>query len=180
MCGKRISFPPVDINELRGHNLHSNLLSLQKSMEPAEKRSSSTTGDHPITPHVALIAVQIMFGTWPIFGKVVLRSVSSTSLVGFRIFGAAIVFSLIQRKLGELRYLPRRVLVWLVLSSLLGVVLNQLLFVRGLSLSTAINATLLTSTIPVVTLSGQHRTWMIGRRLGMFSASLWLRLALFI
>ena len=81
-----------------------------------------------------------------------LRSVSSTSLVGLRIFGAAIVFSLIQRKLGELRELPKRVIAWLALSSLLGVVINQLLFVKGLSLSTAINATLLTSTIPVVTL----------------------------
>jgi drug/metabolite transporter (DMT)-like permease len=114
--------------------------------------SNSSDNRRELLPHLALIAVQIMFGTWPIFGKVALRSVSSTSLVGFRIFGAAIVFSLIQRKLGELRFLPKRVLAWSLLSSLLGVVLNQLLFVKGLSLSTAINATLLTSTIPVVTL----------------------------
>jgi drug/metabolite transporter (DMT)-like permease len=112
----------------------------------------SSFKDRGVAPHLALIAVQVMFGTWPIFGKVALRSVTSTSLVGFRIFGAALVFSLVQRKLGELRQLPKRVLAWLVLSSLLGVVLNQLLFVKGLSLSTAINATLLTSTIPVVTL----------------------------
>jgi drug/metabolite transporter (DMT)-like permease len=112
----------------------------------------SSFKDRGVAPHLALIAVQVMFGTWPIFGKVALRSVSSTSLVGFRIFGAAIVFSLLQRKLGELRQLPKRVLAWLVLSSLLGVVLNQLLFVKGLSLSTAINATLLTSSIPVITL----------------------------
>ena len=55
-----------------------------------------------IAPHLALVAVQIMFGTWPIFGKIALRSMSSTSLVGFRIFGAAIVFALLQRKLGQL------------------------------------------------------------------------------
>ena len=114
--------------------------------------STISPKDRAITPHLALIAVQIMFGTWPIFGKVALRSLSSTSLVTFRIFGAAIVFSLLQRRLGELRRLPKRVLAWLVLSSLLGVVLNQLLFVKGLSLSTAINSTLLTATIPVVTL----------------------------
>jgi drug/metabolite transporter (DMT)-like permease len=108
--------------------------------------------EHRFAPHFALVAVQIMFGTWPIVGKIALRSLSSTSLVGFRIFGAAIVFSLLQRKLGELRQLPKRVLAWLVLSSLLGVVVNQLLFVKGLSLTTAINATLLTTTIPVVTL----------------------------
>jgi drug/metabolite transporter (DMT)-like permease len=109
--------------------------------------------DRTAAPHLALIAVQIMFGTWPIVGKIALRSLSSVSLVGFRIFGAAIVFSLLQRKLRELFQLPKRVIAWLVLSSLLGVVINQLLFVKGLSLTTAINATLLTTTIPVFTLA---------------------------
>jgi drug/metabolite transporter (DMT)-like permease len=116
-------------------------------------REGVSLKDHGAAPHVALIAVQVMFGTWPIFGKIVLRSMSSVSLVGFRIFGAAIIFTLLQRKLGVLRQLPKRVLAWLVLSSLLGVVVNQLLFVKGLSLTTAINATLLTTTIPVFTLA---------------------------
>ena len=90
-----------------------------------------------------------MFGTWPLIGKIALRSLSSTSLVGFRIVGAAIVFSLLQRKAAELFRLPKRVIAWLLLSSLLGVVINQLIFVKGLSLTTAINATLLTTTVPV-------------------------------
>ncbi len=90
-----------------------------------------------------------MFGTWPLIGKIALRSLSSTSLVGFRIVGAAIVFSLLQRKVVELFRLPKRVIGWLLLSSLLGVVINQLVFVKGLSLTTAINATLLTTTVPV-------------------------------
>jgi drug/metabolite transporter (DMT)-like permease len=41
----------------------------------------------------------------------------------------------------------------LVLSSLLGVAGNQLLYVKGLSLTTVINATLLSTTIPVFTLA---------------------------
>jgi drug/metabolite transporter (DMT)-like permease len=109
--------------------------------------------DRHVTPHLALVAVQIMFGTWPIFGKIALRSVSSLSLVGFRIVGAAIIFSLLRRKLSALRQLPKRVLAWLLLLTLLGVVINQLLFVKGLSLTTAINATLITTTIPVFTLA---------------------------
>src|SRR6185295_14719727 len=51
-----------------------------------------------------------------------------------------------------LRQLPRRVLAWLALSCLLGVVLNQFIFVKGLSLTTAINSTLLITTIPVFAL----------------------------
>jgi drug/metabolite transporter (DMT)-like permease len=118
----------------------------------ASMTNQSSLKDRRVAPHLALITVQIMVGTWPIIGKVALRSISSTSLVSIRILGAALVFSLLQRKLGELRRLPKRVVAWLLLSSLLGVVLNQLLFVKGLSLSTAINSTLLTATIPVVTL----------------------------
>ena len=114
--------------------------------------SNQSFKDHSIAPHAALLLVQIMFGTWPIFGKVVLRSMSSTSLVSLRIFGAAIVFTLLQRKLGELRQLPWRVLAWLLVSSLLGISINQFVFVKGLSLTTAINATLLITTIPVSTL----------------------------
>ena len=109
--------------------------------------------DHSAGPHLALIIVQILFGTWPIFGKIALRSMSSVSLVGFRIYGAALVFTLLQRKLRELWQLPKRVLAWLTLCSLLGVVINQLLFVKGLSLTTVINATLLSTTIPVFTLA---------------------------
>lgn len=114
--------------------------------------SNSSLKDHTIAPHLALLAVQIMFGSWPILGKVAMRSMSSTSLVCFRIFGAALIFSFLQRKLGELPRLPRRVLAWLVLSSLLGVALNQFIFVKGLSLTTAINSALLITTIPVFAL----------------------------
>ena len=114
--------------------------------------ANSSLKDHAIAPHAALLLVQIMFGTWPILGKVAMRSMSSTSLVCFRIFGAALIFSLLQRKLGELPQLPRRVLAWLVVSSLLGVALNQFIFVKGLSLTTAINSTLLITTIPVFAL----------------------------
>jgi drug/metabolite transporter (DMT)-like permease len=114
--------------------------------------ADSKLKDYTFAPHLALLAVQFMFGTWPILGKVALRSLSSTSLVCLRIFGAAIVFTLLRGKISELRRLPGRVLVWLGISSVLGVAFNQFIFVKGLSLTTAINSTLLLTTIPVVAL----------------------------
>ncbi len=108
--------------------------------------------DRGFTPHLALIGVQHMFGTWPIVGKIALRSMSSTSLVALRVVGASVAFMLLQVKLGQLRKIPRRDLAWLVLCSMLGVALNQLLFVKGVALTTVINATLLGTTIPVFTL----------------------------
>ncbi len=114
--------------------------------------SASTATKAVVLPHLALIAVQLMFGSWPIAGKVVLRSISSTALVGFRVAGAALALTLIHGKVTQLRRLPKRDLGLLILCSMLGVVVNQLLFVKGLSLTTVINATLLSSTIPVFTL----------------------------
>ncbi|HEV2764923.1 MAG TPA: DMT family transporter, partial [Pyrinomonadaceae bacterium] len=74
-----------------------------------------------------------------------------TGLVAIRLAGAAVAFAFLKRLLphGAIRRedYPR-----LALYSLLGVFLNQLLFTKGLELSTAVNATLLGTAIPVFTL----------------------------
>ena len=103
-------------------------------------------------PHLALIAVQVMFATWPIVGKIALRAVPSVALVAFRVAGAALAFILIGALRGRVGRIQKRDWPLLVASSLLGVVLNQWLFVKGLSLTTVINATLLGTTIPIFTL----------------------------
>jgi drug/metabolite transporter (DMT)-like permease len=103
-------------------------------------------------PHVALLAVQVIFGTWPVLGKIALRTVPSTGLVAIRIGGAAVALLLLLGLRGGLVSPERRDLWRLVLYSLLGVVFNQFLYVKGLSLSTAVNAALLNATIPVFTL----------------------------
>jgi len=105
-----------------------------------------------IAPHLALVAVQILFGSWPIFGKVVLRSMSPSSLVSCRLTGAALAFVLLQRKLTPLFKMPAKDFWLLALCSMLGVVGNQFLYVKGLSLTTVINVTLLSTTIPVFAL----------------------------
>jgi drug/metabolite transporter (DMT)-like permease len=95
----------------------------------------------------------MLFGSWPIVAKIALRALSSTGLVAFRVGGATLAFLVLQRALGRTQVISRKDYARLALYSLLGVVLNQLLFVKGLSLtSSVINATLLATTIPVFTL----------------------------
>ncbi|MBV9209072.1 MAG: DMT family transporter [Acidobacteria bacterium] len=103
-------------------------------------------------PHLALIAVQILFGSWPIAGKLALTQLTTASLVAFRVAGAAIAFLVLQTIAGRVRITRRSDYARLALYSLLGVVLNQLLFVKGLALTTVINATLLSTTIPIFAL----------------------------
>lgn len=103
-------------------------------------------------PHLALIAVQVLFATWPIVGKIALRTVPAVALVGFRVAGASLTLLLLARMSGRLQTIKIADWPLLIVSSMLGLVLNQLLFTKGLSLTTAINATLLSTTIPVFTL----------------------------
>jgi drug/metabolite transporter (DMT)-like permease len=103
-------------------------------------------------PHLALIGVQILFATWPIVGKIVLRTIPAVALVGFRLAGAALMLLILARVSGRLERIEIAGWPLLILSCLLGVVLNQLLSTSGLSLTTAINSTLLATTIPVFTL----------------------------
>jgi drug/metabolite transporter (DMT)-like permease len=105
-----------------------------------------------LAPHAALVVVQLVFGTWPIFGKIVLRALPSTALVAVRIAGAAAAFLVLSQLTRRLVLPARRDLARFAFYSLLGVVVNQLLFTRGLELSTATNAALLGTSIPVVTL----------------------------
>ncbi len=107
---------------------------------------------NPAGPHVALLAVQVIFGTWPVMGKIALRVVPSAGLVAIRVGGAAVAFLLLLGLRGRFVIPERRDLARLALYSLLGVVLNQFLYVKGLSLSTAVNAALINATIPVFTL----------------------------
>lgn len=114
------------------------------------------------------MAVQILFATWPIVGKIALRTIPSVALVGFRVGGAAVTLLVLARLSGNLQAIKRSDWPLLIVSSLLGLVLNQLLFTKGLSLTTAINATLLSTTIPVFTL-------LVGVMLGTDRAT-WRRL----
>ena len=93
----------------------------------------------------------MLFTTWPLLGKIVLRFIPSTALVGIRVLGSALALTAIGLATGKLARIARSDWMLIATSSLLGVVLNQWLFVKGLSLTTAVNATLLGTTIPVFT-----------------------------
>ncbi|MGB8509257.1 MAG: DMT family transporter [Pyrinomonadaceae bacterium] len=105
-----------------------------------------------LQPHLALIAVQLMFGTWPIVGKIALRALPSTGIVFFRVTGAAAAFTIFRLATKHTPVTRKSDYARFALYSLLGVVLNQFLFVKGLALSTVINATVLGTAIPAFAL----------------------------
>jgi len=104
-------------------------------------------------PYAALVGVQIFFGSLPVIGKVVLKVIPAFGLVGFRVLITAVAFAVIQSARGRFWLKDRRDYIYLGVLSLFGVTFNQLLFISGLSLTTASNTSLLAATIPIFTLA---------------------------
>ncbi len=97
--------------------------------------------------------MQLSFGSLAVVGKAVLMVIPAVALVGFRVGITAVILLVFQRFRGNLR-LENRGDYWrLALLSLIGVTINQLLFIGGLSMTKASNTSLLAVTIPIFTLT---------------------------
>ena len=110
-----------------------------------------------LAPHLALLGVQIAFAYGAVAGKVALAPVSAggggispEALAMIRMLGAALFFQALASSARTKRP-GRRDLLALAGLSLLGIVVNQTLFLVGLRLTSAFSATLLGVTIPLFT-----------------------------
>ncbi len=115
---------------------------------PSDGNAPSPGGGGDAVVHLALLGVQASFSGLHIFGKVVLESVHPLALASMRVLFAAPVLLAIAWR--HDRTLPRaRDLPVLALLGLLGVFLNQILFIFGLRATTATNTAILMTSIPV-------------------------------
>jgi len=114
---------------------------------------SGRSEGRPWEVHAALAGAQVGFALFPILGKLVLAEIPPLLFSAFRAASAAALLEAIRRA----QKTPERVrgpdVPRLILYGLLGVSFNQILFIKGLALTTAINTTVLTATIPVFTLA---------------------------
>lgn len=109
--------------------------------------------DRSTSAILALIPAQLLFGSLPVIGKIVLAVLPPLALVGMRTAITAIILFVIQAARGRL-WLKEKSDYWrLAALSLFGVVFNQLFFISGLSLTTASNTSLLAVLIPVFALT---------------------------
>lgn len=96
--------------------------------------------------------MQVLFGSLPVIGKVVLAVLPAVSLVGFRVGITALVLAIVQASRKRFWLQHREDYLKLAVISLFAVTFNQLLFIGGLSLTKASNTSLLAVTIPIFTL----------------------------
>lgn len=103
--------------------------------------------------HFALVTVQFLFASLTIAAKFVLPGIPPSGVVFCRITGAALVFFVIKAVTVREEVTDRRDLLTMAGLALIGLVLNQVLFLEGVKRTTAINANVLITTIPAFTLA---------------------------
>jgi len=103
---------------------------------------------------LALVLVQVLFASLAVVGRVVLPSVPPGLLVSIRIFGAAVALLGFNALRGGPWIRDRGTLLRVAIAGWLGVTANQTLFLFGLRHTTAVNATILVTTVPVFTVVG--------------------------
>ncbi|HEV7366489.1 MAG TPA: DMT family transporter [Gemmatimonadales bacterium] len=100
------------------------------------------------------MVVQLLFASLAVAGRFVLPHFPAGALVCFRVLGATAVLFLINAATGGQWVRDRGDLLRLAVLGLLGIAANQTLFLYGLRHTTAINATILVTTVPVFTVLG--------------------------
>ncbi len=128
-------------------------------------RPAARGGKVDLSVHLALLAVQASFGGFHVIGKLVLGELTPLQLAGLRVALATPVLLLLAWRRD--RCLPRPSdLPTLAGLGMLGVFLNQVLFIIGLQYTTATNAAILMASIPVfaVAVAAAMRIEPMGRR----------------
>jgi drug/metabolite transporter (DMT)-like permease len=108
--------------------------------------------------HAALLVVQVAFASQTVEGKIAMgprvaggEEISPFAVAMVRMLGATVFFQLFTRATKQLRATTARDHAILAGLSVIGIALNQTLFLIGLRLTTPMTAALLSVTIPVFT-----------------------------
>ncbi|MDF1611145.1 DMT family transporter [Stygiobacter electus] len=102
--------------------------------------------------HVPLLIVQLSFGALPPITKLALVYFNPMSVVFFRIVSTAILFSFIFFIFKKEQITDKKHFYQFALFGFFGVAGNQLFYLAGLSITNAVNAGILVTTIPIFTL----------------------------
>ncbi len=126
---------------------------MENSTDQNVSETAESATEQNSAAYLALILVQVFFGSLPVIGKVVLAQIPSLALVGSRVGITALILFIFQAYRKRLWLRERGDYIRLAILSLFGVTINQIFFVGGLSLTKASNTSLLAVSIPIFTLT---------------------------
>ena len=109
-------------------------------------------GEKSVAGHLTMFIVNVIFGlNTPVSKTLIPEFLTSYSLNYLRVVVSMVLFWGASFFVKEER-VERRELVVLLFAAVLGIILNQFLFVKGLSLTTPINAAMIVSLTPIITM----------------------------
>lgn len=102
--------------------------------------------------HSAMFGAELMWGVSAPIGKFILAGgIGSMLLTDCRMIGAAVLFWIVSLFVPAEKIPPRDMLA-MFFASLLGIVVNQCCFIAGLGLTSPVNASIITTSMPIVTM----------------------------
>lgn len=103
----------------------------------------------PLRAHLSMFIAEAIWGFMAPIGKAAMNSgFDGISVVSFRVAGAALLFWLASF-IGPREHIPERDIVKLAGAAVLGIVFNQCLFNIGLSITSPVNASIVTTSMPI-------------------------------
>ncbi len=101
--------------------------------------------------HAAMMVANIAWGLMAPLSKLAMEdpAINSWMLVSFRVTGAAVAFWLVSMFVKK-ESVPKSDLKLMAVAALLGIIMNQGVFILGVSLTSPINASIVTTTLPIV------------------------------
>ena len=103
----------------------------------------------PLQAHLSMFAAEAIWGLMAPIGKAAMNSgFDGISVVSFRVAGAALLFW-VASLIGPREHIPARDIVKLAGAALLGIVFNQGLYNIGLSITSPVNASIVTTSMPI-------------------------------
>jgi drug/metabolite transporter (DMT)-like permease len=102
--------------------------------------------------HLPLFLVQLCFASLPIYSKITFQAFGPGILAFTRIWGTAIIFSSVFFLFQREKIKDKKHLIHFAVLAFFGATGNIFFYLKGLQLSTAINASIIISSIPIFTL----------------------------
>jgi drug/metabolite transporter (DMT)-like permease len=108
-------------------------------------------GDKRISGHVYALTANILWGLMAPIGKSALQEFTAVSVTTFRMTGAAIAFWILSAFLPK-EQIPPKDMLKIFFASMFALTFNQGMYIFGLSMTSPIDASIVTTTLPIITM----------------------------
>jgi drug/metabolite transporter (DMT)-like permease len=114
-------------------------------------KQKKNMSDKRISGHLYALTANVLWGLMAPIGKSALQEFSAVSVTTFRMTGAAIAFWILSAFMPK-EQIPPRDMLKIFFASMFALTFNQGMYIFGLSMTSPIDASIVTTTLPIITM----------------------------